>query len=43
MRSWARPMRLFEARDIYRPIQETIRPYVHSISTCDLGSTPRGR
>jgi hypothetical protein len=34
--------RLFEARDIYRPIQPTLHPVVHSISTCDLGSTSAG-
>jgi hypothetical protein len=34
--------RLFEARDIYRPVQETLDPYVHTISVCPLGSARAG-
>ena len=32
---------LYDARDIYRPIQSTFDPVVHTISVCPLGS-PRG-
>ena len=28
---------LFDARDIYKPIQPTLSPVVHSLSVCDLG------
>jgi hypothetical protein len=33
---------LFDARDIYRPIQPTREPYVHTISVCPLGSARSG-
>lgn len=33
---------LFDARDIYRPIQSTTSPTVHTISVCPLGSTRAG-
>lgn len=32
------PRLLFNARDIYRPVQETLYPTVHTISFCDLGA-----
>lgn len=31
------PRQLFNARDIYRPVQDTLYPMVHTISFCDLG------
>jgi len=34
--------RLFDARDIYRPIQETLMPMVHSVSVCPLGREGAG-
>jgi hypothetical protein len=34
--------RLFDARDIYRPIQSTLLPTVHTISVCPLGSNRAG-
>ncbi len=33
---------LFDARDIYRPIQSTTSPTIHTISVCPLGSTRAG-
>ncbi|MBY0568359.1 MAG: beta-propeller domain-containing protein [Hyphomonadaceae bacterium] len=33
---------LFDARDIYRPIQATTSPTIHTISVCPLGSTRAG-
>ncbi len=33
---------LFDARDIYRPIQSTTAPTIHTISVCPLGSTRAG-
>lgn len=33
---------LFNARDIYRPIQSTFNPVVHTISVCPLGSARGG-
>jgi hypothetical protein len=33
---------LFSARDIYRPVQETYAPTVHTISVCPLGSPRAG-
>lgn len=34
--------RLFDARDIYRPIQATLSPAIHTISVCPLGSPRAG-
>ena len=34
--------RLFDARDIYKPIQPTRAPMVHSVSVCPLGGEGRG-
>ena len=34
--------RLFDARDIYKPIQTTRAPMVHSVSVCPLGGDNRG-
>lgn len=34
--------RLFDARDIYKPIQTTRAPMVHSVSVCPLGGERRG-
>ena len=34
--------RLFDARDIYRPIQSTLSPTIHTISVCPLGSPRAG-
>lgn len=34
--------RLFEARDIYKPIQATRAPVVHSVSVCPLGELRSG-
>ena len=34
--------RLFDARDIYRPIQSTLSPTIHTISVCPLGSARAG-
>jgi hypothetical protein len=33
---------LFDARDIYRPIQSTNEPMIHTISVCPLGSPSAG-
>jgi hypothetical protein len=33
---------LFDARDIYRPVQPTVEPTIHSISVCPLGSPRHG-
>ncbi|MCX7358237.1 MAG: beta-propeller domain-containing protein [Alphaproteobacteria bacterium] len=33
---------LFDARDIYRPIQQTTAPTVYTISVCPLGASARG-
>jgi len=33
---------LYDARDIYRPIQSTFDPVVHTISVCPLGEARRG-
>ncbi len=33
---------LYDARDIYRPIQPTFDPVVHTISVCPLGDARRG-
>jgi hypothetical protein len=33
---------LFDARDIYRPVQPTLDPVIHSISVCPLGSPRHG-
>lgn len=33
---------LFDARDIYRPIQSTVEPMIHTISVCPLGSPRAG-
>ncbi|MBY0565376.1 MAG: beta-propeller domain-containing protein [Hyphomonadaceae bacterium] len=33
---------LFDARDIYRPIQQTFDPAIHTISVCPLGSSRAG-
>lgn len=35
-------LRLFDARDIYKPIQETRAPLVHSVSVCPLGDVRSG-
>lgn len=44
-RRWAvsgdRP--LFDATQIYRPVRDTSRPVVHSVSVCPLGSMEEGR
>jgi hypothetical protein len=34
--------RLFDARSIYRPIQRTFAPVVHTVSVCPLGSARSG-
>jgi hypothetical protein len=34
--------RLFDARDIYRPIQSTLAPTIHTISVCPLGGPRAG-
>ncbi|MGH6952486.1 MAG: hypothetical protein ACREH4_16600, partial [Vitreimonas sp.] len=34
--------RLFDARDIYRPIQSTLAPSIHTISVCPLGGPRAG-
>ena len=34
--------RLFEARDIYRPLMQTLEPTVHTVSVCPLGSRRAG-
>ncbi|MBI1187671.1 MAG: hypothetical protein GC206_10155 [Alphaproteobacteria bacterium] len=34
--------RLFNATDIYRPIQETLQPVVHTVSVCPLGGVGAG-
>ncbi len=34
--------RLFDARDIYRPIQATLAPTIHTISVCPLGGPRAG-
>ncbi|NWG53506.1 MAG: beta-propeller domain-containing protein [Hydrogenophilaceae bacterium] len=34
--------RLFNATDIYRPIQETLEPLVHTVSVCPLGGVGAG-
>ncbi|NML04620.1 beta-propeller domain-containing protein [Sphingomonas sp. G-3-2-10] len=39
----ARGVPLFDARSIYKPIQETIQPTVHTISTCPIGAIRPGR
>lgn len=33
---------LFDARDIYRPIQSTLQPTIHTISVCPLGTPNAG-
>lgn len=33
---------LFDARDIYKPVQRTLAPLVHSVSVCPLGSARAG-
>lgn len=33
---------LFDAQDIYKPIQATTRPFVHSVSVCPLGDLRQG-
>jgi len=33
---------MFDAEDIYRPIQETTNPTVYTVSICPLGATTRG-
>lgn len=33
---------LFDARTIYRPLQRTYEPWVHTLSFCDLGGTRPG-
>jgi hypothetical protein len=35
-------VRLFDARSIYRPVQATRAPIVHSVSVCPLGSSQSG-
>lgn len=35
--------RLFDARTIYKPIQPTLEPKVHTISVCPLGPVAKGR
>lgn len=30
--------RMFGARDIYKPLQPTLTPAIHTVSTCDLGA-----
>jgi hypothetical protein len=35
-------LRLFDARDIYKPIMSTRAPMVHSVSVCPLGDVPSG-
>ncbi|OQW56849.1 MAG: hypothetical protein A4S17_13265 [Proteobacteria bacterium HN_bin10] len=37
-----RGQRLFDGSDIYRPIQPTLEPTVHTISVCPLGSSRPG-
>lgn len=37
-----RGRRLFDARDIYRPVQYTLEPTVHTLSVCPLGSPRAG-
>jgi hypothetical protein len=37
-----RGRRLFDARSIYRPIQRTLEPVVHTVSVCPLGSARSG-
>lgn len=39
---WEKGRRLFEASDIYRPIQSTLDPTIHTISVCPLGSPRAG-
>jgi Beta propeller domain len=34
----AEAKQLFDARDIYKPVQPTLEPGVHTVSVCDLGS-----
>ncbi len=33
---------LFDGNDIYRPVQRTLQPMVHSVSTCPLGDLSAG-
>jgi hypothetical protein len=35
-------LRLFDARDIYKPVQATYAPMVHSVSVCPLGELRSG-
>ncbi len=35
-------VRLFDARDIHKPVQSTRAPVVHSVSVCPLGGPDRG-
>lgn len=35
-------LRLFDARDIYKPVQSTYAPMVHSVSVCPLGDLRSG-
>ncbi len=34
--------RLFDAQDIYKPVQRTFSPFVHSVSVCPLGDLRSG-
>lgn len=38
-----RSKQLFAARDIHRPLQDTLEPVLHTVSICDIGGTRKGR
>lgn len=39
----AKGKKLFDARTIYRPVQATLEPVVHTVSVCPIGPVRKGR